>query len=318
MRIVVVGAGGIGGWLGAHLGQAGHDVSFLVRRATLDALREGGLTVIRENGEVEARLVSPVASEDARELAAPGYADVVVLATKVGSVPALLPAVTTLTGPGTVILTTQNGLVAPEIVADAVGRERVLPGVVRVYTQVVRRGLILHTGGLGSLTTGEWDGGTSARVRALVEVLDGAGVRAWANEDIWVELWKKVAFVAPQGGLGAAVDAPIGGLRTTYRDAYAAMVAEVAAVAAAQGCPLDHDVVAEILAMADSQPAEATTSMQRDVATGLPSELDAQVMAVSRAGDEAGVPTPVFDVVGAVLAPREAAAREEAAARAGR
>ena len=65
-------------------------------------------------------------------------------------------------------------------------------------------------------------------------------------------------------------------------------------------------------------PSQVVQVMQRDVATGLPSELDAQVMAVSRAGDEVGVPTPVFDVVGAVLAPREAAAREEAAARAGR
>ena len=91
------------------------------------------------------------------------------------------------------------------------------------------------------------------------------------------------------------------------------MVQEAADVAAAQGHPLsapdEPSYVEAVLAMADSQPAEATTSMQRDIAAALPSEFDAQVMAVCRAGDEAGVPTPVFDVVGAVLAPREASAR---------
>lgn len=315
MRIVIIGAGGAGGWLGARLATAGEDVGFLVHGVTLEALRAGGLTLLGPDGEAVARVERPLASDDASSLlyALGGHPDAVLVTTKVDAIADLGPALRTLTGPETTVISTQNGVDAPRLLADAVGAEHVVPGVARVYAQAVERGTIALRSGLESLQVGESDGSRSPRVDRLVAALRAAGLRSSTPDSILAELWRKAAFVVPQGGLGAAVDAPIGELRTTYRDAYRAMIQEIVDVAAAQGhalaAPGEAPYADQVLAFADEQPADATTSMQRDIAAGLPSELDAQVGAVRRAGDDAGAPTPVHDVVAGVLGPREAAAR---------
>ena len=319
MRIVVIGAGGIGGWLGARLAASGQQVGFLVHGRTLAALRSGGLTLRDcsggEPGTVTARIETPLASDDPRALTETlgGEPDLVLVTTKVDALASLAPALRVLTGPDTGVVSTQNGISAPGVLADAVGTEHVLPGVARVYSAIVSPGDVRTIGSAGSLALGEWDGSTTARSRAAARALEAAGIRAWTPDSIWAELWRKVSFVVVQGSLGAAANAPIGVLRTDLRDAFTRAVGEVIAVAAAQGHDLaTHgapDPVAAALRMADAQPAGATTSMQRDIAAGLPSELDAQLGALCRAGDEAGVPTPVLDLAHSVLAPREAATR---------
>ena len=319
MRIVVIGAGGIGGWLGARLAASGQQVGFLVHDRTLAALRSGGLTLRDcsggEPGTVTARIETPLASDDPRALTETlgGQPDLVLVTTKVDALVGLAPALRVLTGPDTGVVSTQNGISAPGVLADAVGTEHVLPGVARVYSAIVSPGDVRTIGSAGSLALGEWDGSTTARSRAAARALEAAGIRAWTPDSIWAELWRKVSFVVVQGSLGAAANAPIGVLRTDLRDAFTRAVGEVIAVAAAQGHDLaTHgapDPVAAALRMADAQPAGATTSMQRDIAAGLPSELDAQLGALCRAGDEAGVATPVLDLAHSVLAPREAATR---------
>ena len=319
MRIVVIGAGGIGGWLGARLAASGQQVGFFVHGRTLAALRSGGLTLRDcsggEAGTVTARIESPLASEDPVDLADAlgGEPDLVLVTTKVDALPQLAPVLRCLTGSATGVVSTQNGISAPGLLADAVGKEHVLPGVARVYSAIVSPGDVRTIGEAGSLALGEWDGGATARSRAAVETLEAAGIHAWVADSIWAELWRKVSFVVVQGALGAATNAPIGVLRSDLRDAFARAVSEVVAVATALGHDLATDdapdPVAAALRMADAQPAGATTSMQRDIAAGLPSELDAQLGALCRAGDEAGVPTPVLDLTYCVLAPREAAAR---------
>lgn len=319
MRIVVIGAGGIGGWLGARLAVAGQQVGFLVHGRTLEALRSGGLTLRElsggEPGTVTARIEQPLASDDSDRLvdALGGYPDLVFVTTKVDALAELAPALKRLTAPGTGIVSTQNGVSAPGLLADAVGKEHVLPGVARVYSAIISPGDIRTIGSAGSLALGEWDGSASARATAAVEALETAGIRAWIPDSIWAELWRKVSFVVVQGALGAAANAPIGVLRSDLRDAFSRAAGEVVAVASALGHDLaTHDApdpVSAVLALADAQPAGATTSMQRDIAAGLSSELDAQLGSVCRAGDSTGVPTPVLDLARAVLAPREAAAR---------
>lgn len=128
----VIGAGGIGGWLGTRLAEAGHRVGFLVHGATLEALRRRGLTLIGPEGLVSARIEAPVAAADPAELleALGSQPQAVLLTTKVGAITGLAPALRALTGPRTAVVTTQNGLEAPRLVARAVGRERcpVSPG----------------------------------------------------------------------------------------------------------------------------------------------------------------------------------------------
>lgn len=319
MRIVVIGAGGVGGWLGTRLAASGHQVGFLVHGRTLQALISGGLTLLDRSdgdpGSVTARIEQPLASDAPDRLIETlgGLPDLVLITTKVDALPELMPALRRLTGSATGVVSTQNGISAPGLLADAVGHEHVLPGVVRVYSAVVSRGTVCTIGSAGSLALGEWDGCPSARSAVFVEALEAAGIRAWVPESIWGELWRKAAFVVVQGALGAATDAPIGVLRTDLRDTFTRAAQEVVDVAAGLGHDLSTaqspDPVAAVLELADAQPADATTSMQRDIKAGLPSELDAQVGSVCRAGDETDVPTPVLDLAHAVLAPREAAAR---------
>ena len=283
MRIVVIGAGGIGGWLGARLASTGQQVGFLVHGGTLEALRSEGLTLLDgsggEPGTVTARIDEPLVSQDPGTLvdALGGHPDLVFVTTKVDALPGLAPALRRLIGPGTGVVSTQNGISAPGMLAGAVGTEHVLPGVARVYSAVVSPGNVRTIGSAGSLALGEWDGAASALTAGAVGVLEAAGIRAWVPDSIWAELWRKVSFVVVQGHDLATDDA--------------------------------SDPVAAVLALADAQPAGATTSMQRDIAAGLPSELDAQVGSVCRAGDDTGVATPVLDLAHAVLAPREARAR---------
>ena len=319
MRIVVIGAGGIGGWLGVRLAASGQQVGFLVHDRTLAALRSGGLTLRDcsrgDPGTVTARIETPLASEDPQALndALSGEPDLVLVTTKVDALPQLASALRVLTGPDTGVVSTQNGISAPELLAEAVGKEHVLPGVARVYSAITSPGEVRTIGNAGSLALGEWSGRATARSSAAVETLEAAGIRAWIPDSIWAELWRKVSFVVVQGALGAATNAPIGVLRSELRDVFTAAVGEVVEVAAALGHDLATDAAADpvtaVLALADVQPAGATTSMQRDIAAGLPSELDAQVGSVCRAGDDTGVATPVLDLAHAVLAPREARAR---------
>ena len=132
MRIVVIGAGGIGGWLGARLAASGQQVGFLVHDRTLAALRSGGLTLRDcsrgDPGTVTARIETPLASEDPQALndALGGDPDLVLVTTKVDALPQLASALRVLTGPDTGVVSTQNGISAPELLADAVGKG--LPG----------------------------------------------------------------------------------------------------------------------------------------------------------------------------------------------
>ena len=157
MRIVVIGAGGIGGWLGARLAASGQQVGFLVHDRTLAALRSSGLTLRDcsrgEPGFVTARIETPLASEDPQALTETlgGQPDLVLVTTKVDALAPLAPALRVLTGPGTGVVSTQNGISAPGLLADAVGREHVLPGVARVYSAVASPGEVPWPWGSGTV-----------------------------------------------------------------------------------------------------------------------------------------------------------------------
>ena len=194
MRIVIIGAGGIGGWLGTRLSASGQQVGFLVHDRTLAALRSGGLTLRDcsggEPGTVTARIETPLASDDPRALTETlgGQPDLVLVTTKVDALAQLAPALRRLTGLATGVVSTQNGISAPGLLADAVGKEHVLPGVARVYSAIVSPGDIRTIGSAGSLALGEGDGCVTARSRAAVQALEAAGIRAWVPGSIWAEL----------------------------------------------------------------------------------------------------------------------------------
>ncbi|HET6711977.1 2-dehydropantoate 2-reductase [Amycolatopsis sp.] len=299
MKFAIIGAGGLGGFFGARLAAAGHDVSFLARGEHLTALRERGLTVLDAQGAASTLPVH--ATGDPAEL---GTADAVLLAVKTFQ---LADAVAALPAGANAVITVQNGVDAPAEVARTLGKDAVLPGVAKVIAALAGPGTIRHVGAAGSLDIAEWDNRPSERVERIRAAFGAAGIATTPPADIWAELWAKFLFIAPVGGLGAVAGAPFGELRThpeTRRTLQAAM-AEIERLARASGVDLPADVVAATMAFVDRQPAEGTTSLQRDIAAGRPSELDAWTGSVVRLGRENGVPTPVNDVLHAVLRLRE-------------
>jgi 2-dehydropantoate 2-reductase len=297
---VILGAGGIGGFLAAHLAPTRHDVHLVARGEHLRVIREQGLGLVRPDGT---RTSVPVAAHE--DAAAIGPADVVFVCVKTFQLPGVVGAVQAVARPGTAVVTTQNGVEAPAQAAAALPEQVVVPGVVRVVSLLERSGVVRHVGGVGTVTLGDLDGrsGPAELVRA---VLADGSVLADVVADIRAELWQKFLFIAPFGGLGAVTGATIGELRSApaWRELLREAMAEVEATARARGVELDADVTGQTLRFVDAQPPSATSSLQRDVAAGRPSELDAWTGAVVRLGRESGVPVPVNAVFHRLLTPR--------------
>ncbi|GAB78693.1 ketopantoate reductase [Austwickia chelonae] len=303
MKFAVIGAGAIGGYYGARLLGAGHEVHYLARGRSLDALRENGIRVEGLSGEYVAQPHG--ATDDPAEI---GQVDAVLLAVKTHQLAEALTSLPPLCGPETAVLTMQNGIEAPATVAALIGHERVVPCIVRIFTCVVEPGVIAHLGGPNSITLMEGEGPHTSRIEALKDAFTAAGSTVRCPENIWVDLWEKAVFVEPVGALGALADAPIGTLRTDLRDNLRAAMDEVYQVALDSGIPVPEDTVERAMAMVDGQPAESTASMHRDLRDGLPSELDGQVGGVVRAARAAGTPTPLHDLMYQVLRVWETAA----------
>ncbi|MDH6123398.1 2-dehydropantoate 2-reductase [Kitasatospora sp. GP82] len=303
MRIAVIGAGGIGGYFGGRLAAAGHDVSFVARGAHLEALRRDGLTVQSPAGDFS---VAPVhATGDTREI---GEVDFVLLCVKTWQLAPALTVLKPLMGSGTAVMPLQNGVEAPTEVAEVVGRDAVVPGIAKIITYLDGPGRVHHVGGQGSLTFGEWDNSATARVQQLRAALDDAAVTAVVAEDIWAELWAKFLFVVPFGGVGAVTDAPVGALRSRpgTRQMLVDGMTEIQRVAQAMDIRLPDDIVPSTMAFLDQQPAVGTSSLQRDIRAGNPSELEAWTGAVVRLGARTATATPVNSFLYEVLSLREA------------
>jgi 2-dehydropantoate 2-reductase len=307
--IAVVGAGGVGGYLGGRLAAAGCDVRFLARGRHLAALRRDGLRI--SNGSRDLLVPEIRASDDPREI---GETDVVLLCVKTPQLSAAVDRLSLMVGSGTAVVTVQNGVDAPEEVAARLGREHVLPGLVRVVAELVAPGEVRHLGPPGALGFAEWDGSASDRVVLLREVLRTAEITPLEPRDIWADLWMKFLLVVPVGSLGAATGgATIGELRSragTRRLLIAAM-REIHETAAGLGIALPGDAVDIATALMDRQAPDVTSSLQRDILAGRPSELEAWTGAAVRLAERAGRRAPVLETVYELLAAREALSKTD-------
>lgn len=310
MRIAIVAAGGVGGYFGAKLAQAGEDVVFLARGAHLRAIRERGLRVESPDGDL---LIHPAhATDDAAEV---GPVDVVLVAVKGWQLPQAVATLRPLVGTDTLVVPMMNGVEAPDQLAATLGAEHVAGGLCGLLGEVVGPGHIRNQMALPFVTIGELDNARTPRVERLREAFARAGVQADIADDIRAALWEKLLFVGPLGAVGAATRAPAGVVRRLLetRALLEDAMAEVAAVARADGIAVSDSAVAGALDRVDGLPARATASMQRDILAGRPSELDAQVGAVVRAARAVGVAAPIHSYLYASLLPLERAARDESA-----
>jgi 2-dehydropantoate 2-reductase len=293
VRIAIIGAGGVGGYFGGRLATAGEDVVFLARGAHLAALRESGLQVKSAHGD----LALPVKATDDPAVAGP--ADVVMIATKLWSTDEAVATARALMGTEGCVVSFQNGIEAEDKLVAAFGAQRVLGGVANIAAVIESPGVIRHTGTMAVLQFGELDGSRSARVQALLEACQRAGIDAKVPDDILKAIWEKFVFLASLSGMTALTRLPLGPIREDpdTRALFRQLAAEVVAVGAARGVALDDSTTEMVMKRLDALPREMHASMLGDLKRGLRLELPWLSGAVAREGERLGVATPAHRFV---------------------
>ncbi|HVO90553.1 MAG TPA: 2-dehydropantoate 2-reductase [Casimicrobiaceae bacterium] len=301
MRIAIFGAGGVGGYFGARLALAGHDVVFIARGKHLEAMKAFGLRIESATGEL---IVDPVqATDDPQQVRG---ADVVMFCVKlwdVESAAAQLPAM--LKPGGGCVIPFQNGVEAPAVVARHVGGERTLGGVAYIAATIRAPGVVAHTGTMAQLRVGTLKPDQDARARAFVDACKGASIDCELSPDITTTIWKKFIFLAPMSGCTSVARQPIGIVRSDpdLRATFVAAVTETVTLARALNVPLESDIVDAQLKFLDRLPADMRSSMMNDLLYGNRLEAPWLSGAVARMSREKGLSAPVNATLYAALKP---------------
>jgi 2-dehydropantoate 2-reductase len=308
LRVAVFGTGGVGGYFGARLASAGVDVTFIARGAHLEAIRKSGLKIDSVLGDVH---VQPARATDST--AAVGPVDGVLLGVKTWQVPDAVRALPLLLGADTYVVPLQNGIETPDLLVDALGAKHVVGGTCGGFAFVAEPGRIRHIGGATFIKFGELNGDKTERVEALRDAFARADVDVEVPADIRVSLWEKMLLVVPFGGVGAVTRAPIGVLMSVPRTRRMVErgIEEVEALARARRIALPANAAAKAIATLESVTPAGTSSLQRDIVAGKPSELEAWVGSVVRLAAESGVAVPLHEYLYASLLPLELRARGE-------
>jgi 2-dehydropantoate 2-reductase len=299
MRVLVAGAGGVGGYFGARLARAGTAVTFLARGGHLEAIRRDGLRVRSAvDGEwtVRAEAVADVA-----EL--PPF-DAVLFCVKSFDTERVAAALRPAVGPDTAVVSLQNGVDNEDVLERVLGPGHAVGGVAYVFASIEGPGVIVHRLA-GRVVFGELDGRASPRLERLRDAFAAAGVPADVSTDIRRALWEKYLMISAQAGLTALTRTPIGVIRAVpeTRRMYRRIVEELAALAQASGVTLSEDVVDTIVKAADALAPEAFSSLHHDLVHGHRLELEALHGHAVRLGERLGVPTPMVFAVYAALRP---------------
>lgn len=306
MRIAIIGVGGVGGYFGGRLAQAGIDTTFIARGATLDALRTRGLRVDSVEGDFVLERVN--ATDDP---ATAGHVDAILLAVKAWQLADAAKNLDPMLGPDTMVVPLENGIDAPDVLTPIVGREHVLGGLCAIVSFIVEPGHIRHAAFDPIVMFGELDNARTARVERLRDAFTRAGVNAQVPDDIHHSMWTKLLFIAVMSGIGALTRVPVDVWRASpeIRDIALAALRDIVAVAAARGVDLGAGAVDKTWQRYEGMAPGSTASLQRDVMEGKPSELDAQLGAIVRLARESGVDVPVLSLIYHALVPQERIAR---------
>lgn len=289
MRITIMGSGGVGGYFGARLAQAGHELTFVARGAHLQALRRHGLRVLSPLGDLDLPQVRAV--ENPGEVRA---ADFVLFAVKLWDTLDVAQSLWPLLGADTVVVSFQNGVVKDDILRQALGARHVAGGVGYISAHIESPGVIRHNGNMQRLVFGEFDGSESARLKAFAAACTEAGITNELSPRIRHAQWEKFVFLVGLSATTTLARLPIGPIRNHPR-AHAFLhdvMDEVVKVARAEGVALPPEYAENRLAFAESLPETMTSSMHHDLERGNKLELPWLSGDVVERGRRLGVPTP--------------------------
>jgi len=289
MKILIVGTGGVGGYFGGRLAQAGHNVTFIARGAHKEAIEKNGLEVQSINGDFSVTKVN--VTEKISEAEVP---DLVIISVKAWQVKDIAQQLKSVIGQNTMVLPLQNGVLASDELKEYLPEKNVLSGLCRIISKIDGPGKINHLAVDPTIVFGECDNSKTDRVYALEKVFNDSGFKGRVAKDIQSDLWKKFISICVSAWLAVT--------RSTYGEVRAKpetrkvmrdLFDEVTELAHKKGINIESDFVDKTMAFIDTFPPESTSSLTRDIWEGKPSELEYQNGSVVKLADEIGLDVPV-------------------------
>ena len=298
MRIAAMAAGAVGGYFGARMAAAGHDVAFIARRAHLEAIRRNELIIKSTHGDLHLKNVN--ATDDPKQV---GPVDVVLFAVKLWDTEKAAELARPLVGPDTRIVTLQNGVDSVERVAPILGPDKTIAGTAYIATVIAEPGVINHTSKFAILRCGRIDGRPDEKLNAFAAAAKAANIDISVMPDMNSERWQKFIFLSSMAGVNCATRMPIGKVLgdPDTRAFYRRLLEECFAVGRAKGVNLPADYVDDRMTFSDNAPPGMKASMLHDLEAGNRLELDWLTGKVVALGRELGVPTPASEAVYAAV-----------------
>lgn len=302
MRYMIIGAGGTGGAIGSHLAHAGHDVTFIARGKHLETMKSHGLHLHRPDKEFIVRPVKACSMDEYLKNQAP---DVIFVCVKGYSVESVLPFISKVSGPDTIVIPILNVFGTGSVMQKALPDLTVLDGCIYIWTEIREPGLIWMSGTVFRVVYGlrkdqkHLEEKLAPTLNKIKEDLDSSGIKGVVSDNIERDALRKFSYVSPQGAMGLYYGVSVGAAQKPgeIRDCFIGLVREISALADAMGIGFGEDVVPVNLKITDESDPGATTSMQKDIAAGRQSEIDGLIYEVVRMGERFGVDTPYYSMV---------------------
>jgi 2-dehydropantoate 2-reductase len=299
MRIAAMAAGAVGGYFGARMADAGHDVFFIARGAHLAAIKNSGLKVESVHGDLH--LSKPNVTDDPAKV---GPVDIVLFAVKLWDTEQAAEAARPLMAPDSRLITFQNGVDSLDRVSAVLGADRTVGGATYIATTIAAPGIVKHSSQFARMVVGRPDKKPDAKLQAFVDAAKAAKLDISLSSDIERELWQKFIFLTAMAGSTASLRSAIGPIRADpeLRAFFRALMEEAFAVGKAKGVALDHAYIDERMAFVmDKVEPGMKASMAHDLERGNRLELDWLAGKVRALGRQYGIATPASDTVYTVL-----------------
>lgn len=302
MKLAVMGAGGIGGWLGAKLAAAGNEVAFIARGEHLHAMRSKGLTV---SGAESLHLPEIVATDAPGDI---GAVDIILFCVKLYDTESAAQALLPLLGAESCVVSFQNGVESADRIGQIIGHGRTLAGVAYFPANIAAPGEIAYVGRIGGkphLAFGEPGAGPSERAHGFAKICRGAGIDTDVCDDTDAMIWEKFCLVSGTSSTTALTRQTVGAVRSDpdMRWILSESIGEAARIGRALGIALPDDMESRTLASIDQNPPHGKSSQLLDLERGRRLELEGLSGAIIRLGKQTGIPTPIHRTVYAALKP---------------
>lgn len=307
MNIVIYGTGGVGGYFGARLAQAGNNVTFIARGKHLATIQKNGLKLISPKGDC---LIYPANVTDS--VAKINNIDLVLVCVKTWQLKEVAKKINENINEKTVVISLLNGVENQDILISEIDKKHIIGGLCKVISKVKDFGVIHHISYEPTIIFGELNHEKSQRAIKIKQVLKNAGINTILSDDIQQEIWTKFLYITTVSAIGA--------LTRTYVDEMVALpeikkimyktAEEILAIANEKGINISKETIETQFKIIENQPPKTTSSLQRDIMDGKPSELESQNGTIVRLGKELGIPTPTNDFIYFCLLPQEKKARQ--------